>query len=77
MFDKPSNVKRVRYVLFLLCALLIALEVFMPTVHPHFEIEAFPLFYGAFGFIAFTLLVLGAKFILRPLVKRDEDYYDK
>ena len=33
-------------------------------------------FYAVYGFVACVLLVLVAKYILRPLVKRGEDYYD-
>jgi len=38
--------------------------------------EAWPGFYAVFGFVACVILVLVAKYVLRPLVKRDEKYYD-
>lgn len=44
--------------------------------HPHFPFEEYPLFYGIFGMAASLILVFGAKYILRKIVKRDEDYYD-
>ena len=75
MFDNPKNVKRVLYGLFGSLVLLLALE---PFVHKHsyFAWEAGFGFYAIYGFVACVLLVLVAKYVLRPLVKRDEDYYD-
>ena len=75
MFDNPRNVKRVLYGLFGSLVLLLALE---PFVHKHsyFPWEAGFGFYAIYGFVACVLLVLVAKYVLRPLVKRDEDYYD-
>jgi len=40
----------------------------------HFRIETVPVFYGLYGLVMFTLLILLAKG-LRVLVKRPEDYY--
>jgi len=49
-----------------------------PFVHKHsyFAWEECFGFFAIYGFVACVLLVLAAKYILRPLVKRDEDYYD-
>ncbi len=41
-----------------------------------FPWEEWPQFYAIFGFVACVVLVLIAKYILRPLVMREEDYYD-
>ena len=41
--------------------------------HPYFPWEAKPGFYGAIGFVSCLILAFGAKWILRPLVKREED----
>ena len=75
LFDNPKNVQRVLYGLFGSLVLLLALE---PLVHKHsyFAWEAWFGFYAIYGFVACVLLVLAAKYILRPFVKRDEDYYD-
>ena len=43
--------------------------------HPHFDYESWPVFYGIYGFLAYSLIVTSAKG-LRMIVKRDEDYYD-
>jgi len=34
-------------------------------------------FYAAYGFVSCVLLVFVAKYLLRPVVIRDEDYYDR
>ena len=75
MFDNPRNVQWVLYGLFTSLILLLALE---PFVHKHsyFAWEESFGFYAIYGFVACVLLVLAAKYILRPIVKRDEDYYD-
>jgi hypothetical protein len=75
IFDNPKNIQRVLYGLFASLILLLALEPFVEK-HPYFSWENWPGFYAIFGFVACVLLVLAAKYILRPLVKRDEDYYD-
>ena len=75
IFDKPGNVRKVLYGLFGCLVLLLALE---PFVHKHsfFAWEKWFGFFAIYGFVACVLLVLAAKYILRPLVKREEDYYD-
>lgn len=75
LFDDPKNVKRLLRCFFLSLLLLLLLEVFVHK-HPHFAWEAWPEFYAVFGFVACVALVLAAKYLLRPLVKRKEDYYD-
>ena len=44
--------------------------------HTHFDFEGWYGFYGIFGFIAYVCLVLTAK-VLRKILMRDEDYYDR
>jgi hypothetical protein len=43
--------------------------------HVHYDFEAWPGFQAAFGFVAFCLLVLGAR-LLGTLTARAEDHYD-
>lgn len=74
-FDKPKNIKG----LFLLfCALLVIYLVAELFIHKHtyFKWEEWPGFYAVFGFVAFVFLILVAKYILRPVIKRKENYYD-
>lgn len=77
IFDNLANVKKVIYGLFLVCFILAILGFFVSDEHAHFGWETYPQFYGAFGFLAFVILVLAAKHFLRPIVKRKENYYDK
>jgi membrane protein YdbS with pleckstrin-like domain len=75
IFDKPENVRRLLWILYLACALLLAADLF---IHRHAEHGWEPLwgFYALYGFVACVLLVLLAK-QLRKLLKRREDYYDR
>jgi len=75
IFDNKKNVQRVLYGLFSSLILLLAIEPFV-TKHPYFPWEESFGFYAIYGFVACVLLVLIAKYILRPLIKREEDYYD-
>jgi drug/metabolite transporter (DMT)-like permease len=74
-FDKPENVKKVLRAFWGVLIVLLVIDFFIPK-HPHFPWEEWPGFYAAFGFVAFVGLILVAKYILRPLIKRKEDYYD-
>lgn len=74
-FDNPKNVKRFIKSFYLLCVVLIIIDFFSPG-HGHFFWEERLGFYAVYGFVACVILVLVAKYILRPLVKRREDYYD-
>ena len=74
-FDKPENVKKVLGLFYVSLLVLIIMELLIPK-DPHFSWEAFPSFYATYGFVACVGLVLGAKYILRSIVKRKEDYYD-
>ena len=73
--DKPKNRKRILKYFFLSLVLLIAIDLF---IHKHVEFpwEAAPSFYAVYGFTACVFLYFIAK-LLRFLVKRDEDYYQK
>lgn len=73
-FDKPEGLKRVLKIFFTSLIILVIVDIFIHK-HGYFGFDEYPSFYGAFGFIACVLLVLAARFILRPIVKRKEDYY--
>ena len=75
LFDKPGNVNRLLKFFFSSLVILLVIEFFVHK-HPHFLWEEWPEFYAVYGFVACVVLVLAAKYILRPLVKRREDYYD-
>lgn len=75
-FDKRENVKKFLYGFYSFLVLLVIIDLFIEK-HPFFGFDGYPSFYGAYGFVGCVLLVLAAKYILRPLVMRKEDYYDE
>ncbi len=75
LFDKPEHVTKLLRVFYVSLVVLIVLELFVPK-DPHFSWERFPAFYATYGFVGCVGLVLGAKYILRYIVKRKEDYYE-
>ncbi len=75
LFDKPKNVNRVIYGLFVACGVLLVIGLFVPG-HGDFPWEHAPEFSAAYGLVSCIVLVLAAKYVLRPIVKRDERYYD-
>lgn len=85
IFDNPENVKRLLKIFFGSVILLLVVDVAYiylskaHVIHAHvnYKWEEYFGFYAFFGFVACVILVLVSKYILRPLVKREEDYYDK
>jgi len=75
IFDKPENIKKLLIIFFSTLVVLLAIDFFVHK-HAYFPWEEWPEFYAIFGFVACVILVLVSKYILRPLVKRKEDYYD-
>ncbi|MBM4288796.1 MAG: hypothetical protein FJ135_11770 [Deltaproteobacteria bacterium] len=76
LFDKPANIKWMFRVYYASLVLLLVLDLFLPK-HANFPWENWPEFYAVYGFVACVALVLAAKYILRPLVMRKEEYYDE
>ena len=78
-FDHPKNVKKVLRIFFVCCVLLFSIDLLELAgfyfKHPHYQVEGWVGFYGVYGFIGCTILVLAAK-LLRKVVMRNEDYYD-
>ena len=66
----------VRFIIAILVASCIGLVAsdFIYDRYGHFYIEEMPGFFAAYGFIMFSLIILGAT-LLRFLVGRREDYY--
>jgi hypothetical protein len=75
LFDNPRNVNRLLACFFSSLVVLLIIDLFVHK-HPHFPWEGWPEFFAVYGFVACVVLVIAAKYILRPLVKRREDYYD-
>ena len=78
--DKPGTADRLYKILLGIAGLLTlpALYDLMVTLFSKsdsFGIENIERFYGFYGAIGYVVLILVA-ILLRPLLKRDEDYYD-
>lgn len=74
-FDKPGRVKGLLIVFYTSLAALLLID---PFIHKHAEFywESAPNFFAAYGFISCVMLVLAAR-VLRRIIKRDEDYYER
>jgi hypothetical protein len=74
--DRSENVTKLYRGLWAIGLLLLAADL---VVHRHEEFSwaGWFGFYAAYGFFACVALVLAAKLILRRLVMRAEDYYDR
>jgi hypothetical protein len=75
LFDNPRNVNRLLGCFFSSLVILLIIDLFVHK-HPHFPWEGWLEFFAIYGFVACVVLVLAAKYILRPIMKRREDYYD-
>ena len=75
MFDKPENVKRLLKTFYACVVLLLIVDLFYHK-HAIFAWEGYFGFYSVYGFVACVILVIVAKYVLRPMVMRKEDHYD-
>ena len=75
MFDDPKNLQRLLKVFYASLVVLVGLD-WVVVKHSHFAWEDWFGFYAVYGFISCVLLVLVARFVLRPLIIRREDFYD-
>jgi hypothetical protein len=73
--DSRANVDKLVRRFYVICAFLLAIDILVPK-HGLFAVEHTLGFYAIFGFVACVSLVLAAK-VLRLLVMRREDYYDR
>lgn len=79
LFDQPRNVHRLIRAFFVLCVLLLGVDLLFHR-HLNFAEGVFPVegwfgFYAIYGFVACVLLVLTATQMRKVLMRR-EDYYD-
>ncbi|MCF8039833.1 MAG: hypothetical protein K9K79_11005 [Desulfohalobiaceae bacterium] len=75
IFDKPRNVSRLLRGFYCALILLLLAELFIHKHHGFPWEEAFG-FFAVYGFVSCVLLIFLAK-ILRRIVMRKEDYYDR
>ena len=73
--DDMRNIRKIVWALVIVCAVLFVADAFYHK-HPHFSAETWFGFYALYGFFMCVGLVLAAK-IMRVLLMRDENYYDK
>jgi len=72
--DYPGNVRKVYFSVWIVCAILLLLELLIDK-HAETAAEQWFGFDGFFGLIACVALVLAAK-LLRRFISRPENYYD-
>ena len=72
-FTLPQNSKFIIGALVIVCIGLFLAD-FTYKKYGHFEVETYKGFYGAYGFVMFTALILLAK-ALRYFIQQPEDYY--
>ncbi|MEM7173067.1 MAG: hypothetical protein AAF530_23090 [Pseudomonadota bacterium] len=73
--DQPRNIMRIYWGLWIVCGLLALADLFYHK-HAEFSFAEFPASYGIYGFVCFVFIVFAGK-LLRKVVMRDEDYYDR
>ncbi len=80
IFDNPGNVRRLILCFFVCCALLILTDLvvnrYLTFAEGELPVEGWFGFYAIYGFVACTLIVMGA-IPLRKMIMRSEDYYDE
>ena len=74
--DRSENVTKLYRGLWVLGLLLLSADLLVHR-HEEFAWAGWFGFYAAYGFFACVALVIAAKEVLRRLVKRPEDYYDR
>lgn len=74
-FKDPKKADRLFKFFIAYLALLLGAEFFIHK-HSFFVWEDITFFHAIYGFGVFVVLILFAKHILRPIIKRREDYYD-
>ena len=73
--DGKNSARNIVYTLIFLCLGLFLADFFYHR-HGHFELEELPGFFSIYGFVMFSIVILGAK-SLRFFVKRTENYYSE
>ena len=75
IWDDQKNIVTLLKIFFLICVALFGVDFFVDK-HTYMPWEEWPGFYAIYGFVACVILVLIAKYVLRPMAMREEDYYD-
>ena len=74
-FEKTNRLKAILIAFGVLCAGLFIIDFFVER-YIYFEVEGLYNFYSIYGFVMFSIIIFGSRF-LRFLLGRPENYYDK
>ena len=74
-FEKNKRLRAVLIAFLVLCGALFIIDFFVKR-YVYFEVEGLYNFYSIFGFIMFSVIIFGSRF-LRFLLGRPENFYDK
>ena len=74
-FEKTNRLKAILIAFGVLCACLFIIDFFVER-YIYFEVEGLYNFYSIYGFVMFSIIIFGSRF-LRFLLGRPENYYDK
>ena len=74
-FEKTNRLKAILIVFGVLCVGLFIIDFFVER-YTYFEVEGLYNFYSIYGFVMFSIIIFGSRF-LRFLLGRPENYYDK
>lgn len=75
-FERDTNIRKMIVGLVIACVVVSAADLFYTNPHPHFAIESSFAFQAWFGFVTFVVIVFLGR-VLRRIVSRPEDYYDR
>ena len=74
-FEKTNRLKAILIVFGVLCVGLFIIDFFVER-YTYFDVEGLYNFYSIYGFVMFSIIIFGSRF-LRFLLGRPENYYDK
>ena len=74
-FEKNNRLRAVLFAFIVLCVGLFIIDFFVKR-YIYFEVEGLYNFYSFYGFVMFSIIIFGSRF-LRFLLGRPENYYDK
>ncbi|MDO9514878.1 MAG: hypothetical protein Q7J01_02090 [Syntrophales bacterium] len=76
-FDKPNNIKKLRISSYVILALSVLAEFFVPSHGAQHAWDKIPGFYALFGFVICMVMIIVSKVLGQFWLKKGEDYYDK
>ena len=74
-FEKKKRLRAVLFAFVVLCVGLFIIDFFVKR-YIYFEVEGLYNFYSIYGFVMFSIIIFGSRF-LRFLLGRPENFYDK